>query len=124
MKNTDLAIALFEAIAKGDAEGIRSCCTADFEGRQNGGVAMNISQLSDFALAVHQIVDGLRYEDIVRSETSTGFVEEHSVRGTLPDGSSMELTVCVVAEVLDFKVRAIREYYDVSPAAGLVNALS
>lgn len=124
MKNTDLAIALFEAIAKGDVEGIRSCCTSDFEGRQNGGAAMNVSQLSEFALAVHQIVDELRYEDIVRSETSTGFVEEHSVRGTLPDGSKMELTVCVVAQVKDSRVSLIREYYDTGPAAGLVNALS
>jgi len=37
-------------------------------------------------------------------------VEEHRVRGTLPDGSDLELAVCVVADVRNGAVSDTREY--------------
>lgn len=60
----------------------------------------------------------------MRSATATGFVDEHSVRGILPDGSQLDVAVCVVADVRDGKVTGIREYLDTGAAAGLIAALS
>ncbi len=98
MRNDELAQALFEAFGKGDAESVRRLCAPNFEARQNNGPVMTLEPLLEFALAVYQVVKGFRYEDAVRSETRSGFVEEHNVRGTLPDGSELDLAVCVVAD--------------------------
>ena len=124
MQNVEIARSLFEAFAKGDAESVKNLCAPDFEGRQNDGPVMTLEPLLEFALAVLSVVKDFRYDDAVRSETTTGFVEEHSVRGTLPDGSELDLRVCVVADVRDGKVSNIREYFDRASAAGLISALS
>ena len=124
MRNEELARALFEAFEKGDADSVRDLCTDDFEGRQNDGPVITLEPLLEFALAVVGVVQDFRYADAVRSATSTGFVEEHSVRGTLPDGSDLDIRVCVVADVRDGKVSNIREYFDRDSAAGLIGALS
>jgi ketosteroid isomerase-like protein len=124
MRNDELAKALFEAFGKGDAESVRRICAPNFEARQNNGPVMTLEPLLEFALAVYQVVKGFRYEDAVRSETRSGFVEEHNVRGTLPDGSELDLAVCVVADVREGKVSNVREYFDSASAAGLINVLS
>ena len=124
VKNTELAEALFGAFAEGDADTVRSLCTSDLQARQNDGPSMGLEPLLEFALAVTRVVKDFRYEDAVRSATGSGFVEEHNVCGVLPDGSDLNLTVCVVADVRDDKISNIREYFDSAAAAGLVSALS
>jgi len=124
MDNTQLAISIFDAFTRGDAAAARTLCAPDFRVRQNGGAAMNLETLLGFTAAVLKVVKGFRYEDAVRSATATGFVEEHAVRGTLPDGSSLELAVCVVAKVKGGKITDVREYFDSKAAAGLAKALS
>jgi len=84
---------------------------------------MSLESLLKFNRMVGKAVTGFRYEDAVRSATGTGFVEEHAVRGTLPDGKPLELAVCVVADVKDGKVTFVREYVDSAASAGLVAAL-
>lgn len=91
--------------------------------RQNSGPTISLNSMLRFNAAVGRVVNGFRYEDAVRSATPGGFVEEHAVRGTLPDGSPLDLTVCVVADVADGKVTNFREYVDSAAAAGLTAAL-
>lgn len=124
MTNTQIAASLFDAFASGDAGTVRNLCAPDFRISQNGGPEMGIDQLLGFTAAVLKVVRGFRYEDAVRSATATGFVEEHAVRGTLPDGSAISFSVCVVADVKDGKVTHAREYFDSKAAQGLVKALS
>jgi len=110
MNNTELAKALFEALAVGDVDTVRSLCTPDCQARQNNGPAMDLEALLSLAQSALRGIKDFRYEDIVRSETESGFVEEHSARGTLPDGSELDLAVCVVADVRDGAISDIREY--------------
>jgi len=124
MEHAELCEALFAAFADGDGDLVRSLCTPDMQARQNNGPPMNLDSLLEFALSVYRVVDNFRYEDARRSATETGFVEEHKVRGTLPNGSNLDLAVCAVADVRNGKVCDIREYLDVSAAAGLIEALS
>jgi ketosteroid isomerase-like protein len=124
VRNDELAKALFEAFGKGDADSVRRLCAPDFEACQNGGPVLTLEPLLEFALAVYQVVKDFRYEGAIRSETRGGFVEEHNVRGTLPDGIELDLPVCVVADVRDGKVSNVREYFDSASAAGLVELLS
>lgn len=124
MDNARLCETLFDAFARGDEERIRTLCRADMQARQNNNPPMDLDSLLGFSRAVLGVVGDFRYEDARRSGTATGFVEEHSVRGVLPDGSELDVAVCVVADVRDGKVCDLREYLDMSAVAGLVAALS
>ncbi len=123
MTNADIARQLFAALAGQDEAAVRAVCSPDLEVRQNNGPPMSLDSLLKFNRMVGKAVTGFRYEDAVRSATDTGFVEEHAVRGTLPDGKPLELAVCVVADVKDGKVTFVREYVDSAASAGLVAAL-
>lgn len=85
---------------------------------------MNIDALVGFSQAVLAAVENFRYENPVRAETESGFVEEHDVVCDLPDGSQMNARLCVVAEVTDGKITSIREYVDSRAASGLLAALA
>ena len=124
MNDTELAIILFKAFAENDLEAARSLCPPDMKAIQNNNPAMDLDTLLGFSDAVSKVVRNFRYEDVIRSVTDTGFVEEHSVRGTLPDDSELHLAVCVVAEVEEGKIKLLREYIDTSSAAGLLQALA
>ena len=124
MDNTELCKTLFDAFAEGDQERVRTICTPDMQARQNNSPPMDLDMLLGFSRAVLRVVKDFRYEDAKRSSTATGFVEEHNVRGVLPDGSNLDVAVCVVADVRDGKVCHLREYLDLSAASGLIEALA
>ncbi|RZV35141.1 MAG: nuclear transport factor 2 family protein [Sphingomonadaceae bacterium] len=118
-----LAARLFAAFESGDLDAARDLCAPGFRGTQNGGPAMDLETLLKFSAAVSAAVEDFRYEAAVREATATGFVEEHAVRGTLPDGSQLDLAVCVVGDVRNGKISALREYLDSARAAGLLEAI-
>jgi ketosteroid isomerase-like protein len=122
-RHSDIARAFFVATAAGDKAAIRSICSADLSASQNGAPPMDVGALAGFAAAVKRVVPDFRYENAVRADTQTGFVEEHDVCGTLPDGTSMRLAVCVVGDVDNGQITALREYLDSAAAAGLIAAL-
>lgn len=124
MGSAETAKALFQALSGQDDERVRGLCAPDLRARQNGGPPMGLDALLAFNRAVHGVVRDFRYEDAVRSATATGFVEEHAVRGTLPDGTPLSLVVCVVGDLRDGKIAEIREYLDTGAAAGLIALLS
>ncbi|WOJ97122.1 nuclear transport factor 2 family protein [Congregibacter brevis] len=124
MNNLEICEALFSAFQDGDEEKVRSLCAPDLQGWQNDNPPMTLDKLVRFSMAVVDVVDNFRYEEAKRSATTTGFVEEHSVRGTLPDGSELDMRICVVADVQNGKVQELREYLDANAASGLIKALS
>lgn len=124
MTHLHVAENLFAAFAAGRADAVRALCTTDFTGQQNGGAPMTLGALLGFALAVKQVVPDLHYANIVRGATASGFVEEHDVCGSLPDGTPLALPVWVVADVVDGQVQQLREYFDTAAAAGLIAALN
>ena len=119
-----IARTMFDAFQAGDLDAAQAVLTDGFAGSQNGGLAMSKQALLGFVGAVKGKVPDFRYEDIVCTATADGFVEEHTVRGTLPDGGQIDLRLCVIATVRDDKVASLREYLDSAGAAGLVKALS
>lgn len=123
MQNTEIANALFAAFENADADAVRGLCAPDFQGQQNLGKPMGLESLIGFSLAVSAAVPDFRYEDRTVTATDEGFVEEHMVCGTLPDGSALRLAACVVAVVRDGRIVSLREYLDTAAAAGLLKAL-
>ncbi|MCK0127150.1 nuclear transport factor 2 family protein [Erythrobacter sp. F6033] len=123
MSHSELARQLFDAFQAGDANAARKVCSADMIGRQNGGQKMDLDTILHFAVAVKNAAPDFRYEDIVCSETETGFVEEHRVRANFGTHGELDLQVCIVADVREGKIAAIREYFDPTGAAALSKAL-
>ncbi len=124
MSNSQIARTLFDAFEAGDEQTIREICSADMTARQNLNPEMNLDTLLGFSLAVNKIVPDLHYEHIVCSDTGTGFVEEHEVCGSLPDGSELRICACVVADIEGGKIVSLREYVDTASAQNLLAALS
>ena len=119
----ELAARLFRAFAEGDDAAARDLLAPDFVGVQNGGPAMDRETLLRFAGAFRAVVRDYRYENVTCVQTDTGFVEEHDVCGTLADGTQVRLPACVVAEVRDGKIEAIREYFDSVRVTAVAKAL-
>ena len=124
MDNVQIAAALFTAFETGDMDVIRDLCAPGFKAKQNLNNEFDVETLIQFSQAVSSVVSDFRYDDIVRSATANGFVEEHSVKGTLSDGSELNLSACVVADIEDGKITHLREYVDTAAATGLLAALS
>ena len=122
--NAQIARALFNAFQSGDLEAAGALLSDDFACSQNGGPAIDRATVLGFTAAVRAKVPDFRYEDCVCEATSSGFVEEHTVRGTLPDGDQINLRLCVVGTVEGGQITAIREYLDSAGAAGLAKALA
>ncbi len=123
-ESKQIAAAFFKATASGDADALRDICAPDFGGSQNAGAQMSIDALIGFTRAVLKLVKNFRYENCVTTASENGFVEEHDVVADLPDGSTLRLPVCVVAQVKDNKVQNMREYFDSRAANGLLKLLS
>lgn len=115
--------ALFTAFADSDEPAIRALCAEDAVAIQNGA-PMKLNSLIRFTLKVNKVIKDFHYEDPIRSATATGFVEEHMVCGTLPDGKPLKIPACVVGEIQDGKITVLREYLDSAAAMGLIAALS
>jgi len=122
--HTSTARALFDSFQAADIETARRLCHEDFAGTQNGGRAMNRDGLLGFLGAVKAKVPNFRYEDIECAATAEGFVEEHTIKGTLPDGEELNVRLCVVASIRDGQVHTVREYVDTARAIGLAKALA
>lgn len=119
-----IARTVFDAFQSGDSEAARQVIAEDFRGSQNGGPEMDRETLIGFATAVRAKVPDFRYEDIVCSATDEGFVEEHTIMGTLPDGEELNLRLCVIGTIADGKITQLREYLNTAAAMGLAKALA
>ena len=124
MSHIDLAEALFKAFANGDAATVRALCSTDLKAFQNLNPPVNLDALLAFAVAVKQLVPDFHYANARRTATPSGFIEEHTVSGTLPDGSKLKIAACVVADVSEGKISNLREYVDAAAAQGLLKALT
>ena len=124
MDNQQIAAKLFTAFQTGDMDTVRNLCAPEFKARQNLNNEFDVETLIQFSEAVSTIVSDFRYEDVIRSATNKGFVEEHTVRGILPDGGELTLAACVVADIENGKIAQLREYVDTAAAAGLSAALA
>ena len=110
MDNQQIAADLFSAFETGDMDTVRQLCAPEFRARQNLNNEFDVETLIQFSQAVSAI--------------DSGFVEEHTVRGTLPNGSQLTLVACVVADIENCKITRLREYVDTAAAAGLSAALA
>ena len=119
-----LADQFFTATATANRSLLAKICDPQFQGKQNGGPPISVDELADYSLLVLHRVNDFRYENVVRTSSDTGFVEEHDVRCRFEDQTEMRLRVCVVGDVVNSRIVSVREYADIRAAKKLIEALT
>jgi len=128
MSVLDLARRFFTAIEKGDLETIKGIYHPDvsiwhnfdpLEQRARG-------QSREESLAVleilPEILEGINYDVSSLEETSTGFVQQHLLQGTLLNGEKLNLPACIICRVENGRITRLDEYMDTNTAAQLLQS--
>ncbi len=109
------------AIAAGDLEAVRACYAPEariwhnFDGI-NQTVDENLKTLSWMTRKLFK----RRYEILRREVLSTGFMQQHILRGELPDGRAFEMPACIICQVSEEGlITRLEEYLDPAQAAVL-----
>lgn len=109
----EVAEKLFAAIQRRDIEGVRGIYASDAEiWHNNDGVTQDVAANLRVLTWVVQNVRELRYEDVKRQATPTGFVQQHVLRGIAPNGKSLALPACIVCTVWNGRITRLDEYLD------------
>jgi ketosteroid isomerase-like protein len=118
-----LAERLFGAIVAGDVEAVRNLYAPDAVIWHNiDRVEQSAEQNLRVLHWVVQHIGNLRYEDIRRQRTEHGFVQQHVLRGTAPNGLELEVPACIVCTVTDGRIVRLEEYLDSAHLAALLVA--
>jgi ketosteroid isomerase-like protein len=118
-----LAARLIAAIIAGDIEAVRNIYAPNaviwhnHDGREQS-VAENLRTLE----WVMKHISNLRYEDIRRHRTETGFVQQHVLRGTARNGHEINIPACLVCTVADGRITRLDEYFDSAHLTALLGA--
>jgi ketosteroid isomerase-like protein len=118
--NLDLCDQLFSAIMRGDIDAVRAIYSPDAVIWHNND---QIEETPDRNLRVlgwvTKNIKDLRYEELRRHETPSGFVQQHVLRGIAPNGTALEIPACIVCEVKDGRITRLDEYLDSAHTAAL-----
>jgi ketosteroid isomerase-like protein len=103
---------LFVAIENGDVDAIRTIYTPDTKiWHNNDGIAQNVEQNLAVLQWVINNIKGVKYTDVRRQPTPTGFVQQHVLRGRFKD-KEIALPACIVCTVVDGHITRLDEYLD------------
>ena len=110
----ELADLLFSSIMRGDIDTLRDrvYSASLVVWHNNDGVEQNIEQNLRTLTWVVANVSNVRYEDVRRQPTPTGFVQQHVLRGTTPNGEQLEVPACLVVRIDGGRIERIDEYLD------------
>jgi ketosteroid isomerase-like protein len=118
--NFNLCERLFAAITAGDTETVRAIYAEDAViWHNNDGLEQTPDENLRVLRWVIRNVKDLRYEEIRRHETPTGFVQQHVLRGMAPNGTALEIPACIVCTVKDGRITRLEEYLDSAHTAAL-----
>ena len=116
----ELADRFFAAIPKGDLDSVRAIYAPDAViWHNNDQATQNVEQNLQVLAWVAKNIAGLRYEEIRRHVTPSGFVQQHVLRGTAPNGKPLELPACILCTVKNGRITRLDEYLDSAQLAVL-----
>lgn len=116
----ELADRFFTAIPKGDLETVRAIYAKDAAIWHNDDQATQSVEQNLRVLAwVTKNIRDLRYEEVRRHVTASGFVQQHVLRGIAPNGQPLEVPACILCTVRDGRITRLDEYLDSAQVAVL-----
>ena len=108
---------LFSAIEAGDVEAIRNIYSAETKiWHNNDNIARSVEQNLAVLKWVIANIKGLKYTEVRRQPTPSGFVQQHVLRGRFKD-KELALPACIVATVEGGRITRLDEYLDSAQTA-------
>lgn len=119
--NLELCDQLFSAIMRADIDAVRAIYAPDAViWHNNDGIEEDPDRNLRVLSWVARNIKDLRYEEVRRHETGSGFVQQHVLRGIAPNGAPLEIPACIVCEVKDGHITRLDEYLDSAHTAALM----
>lgn len=109
----ELVVAFFAALEAGDIETLREIYAPDAVIWHNDDlVEQPLEENLKVLAGLHRVVSGLRYDVTRRVPAPDGVLQQHVLRGTLPNGAAVELHAAMYLQVRDGRITRIEEYLD------------
>jgi ketosteroid isomerase-like protein len=118
--NLEVANRFFDGLLAGDLEALRAACAPGsilWINLTEGERPLEAS-LPGFASLRGKVPD-LRMEAVRRRGVAGGFVEQHVLTGTMPDGGALRVAGCFIGSTEDGRITRLEEYVDGGQAAAL-----
>lgn len=119
--NVLVARQLVERLLAKDVDGVADLYTDDMTAWRNSDGRTLVKKQ---ALKVVRILTGnlhdLSYENIRVTPTATGYVQQHTMKCTAPNGRPVEAHVCMIATLENGKIAHVAEYMDTAQMAPLM----
>ncbi len=117
----EVAQRLRDALTSGDVDAVGALYHDDMIGWRNiDGRELNRRQMLKIVAFLARDVKDLRYEEVRVAPTPRGYVQQHVLRATAPDGRPVECPACLVVEVVDGQIHRLDEYMDAAALAPLL----
>jgi len=108
---------LFRAIENGDVDAIRNIYTpATKIWHNNDGIEQTVEQNLATLKWVIANIEGIKYTEVRRQPTPTGFVQQHVLRGRFGD-KDVALPACIICTVENGRITRLDEYLDSAQTA-------
>jgi len=116
----DLADRMFRGIEQGDLDAVAACYDPDIVVWANfDGKELDRSRSLRLLGWLCERLSDRRYDVTRRQVIDGGFLQEHILRGTAPDGRVIAMPACIIATVTDGRITRIHEYLDPAGVAAL-----
>jgi ketosteroid isomerase-like protein len=109
----DTVIRFFAALEAGDIGTVRAIYAPDALIWHNDDlIEQPVEENLKVLAGLHKALSGLHYEIIRRAPAADGVIQQHILRGTLPNGQEVALHAAMYLQVRDGHVTRIEEYLD------------
>ena len=109
----ELVIRFFTALEAGDIDTLREIYAPDAVIWHNDDlIEQPVEDNLKVLRGLHRVVSGLHYDITRRVPAPDGVLQQHVLRGQLPDGSDVELHAAMYLQVRDGRITRIEEYLD------------
>jgi len=116
----ELADRFLTGVQAGDQDGVRACYAPDAVIWHNiDGIEQTVDQNMRSLRWFARTLPDRRYRVLRREAIKDGFVQQHVLEATLPDGTDWAMPACVVVTVKDGLIARLDEYLDSAHAAVL-----
>jgi ketosteroid isomerase-like protein len=106
----DVGTRLFAAIPAGDVAVVRACYAEDAVLiNHSSGERLGPDEIARKVESIAQLPE-FGYHEIRRQPTTSGFVQQHVVRGVSAAGDAFEIRACCVATVTSGRIARLEEY--------------
>jgi len=109
----ELVVRFFAALEGGDIATLREIYAPDAVIWHNDDlIEQPVEENLKVLQGLHRAVSGLHYDIIRRTTAADGVLQQHVLRGQLPNGTEVELHAAMYLQVRDGHITRIEEYLD------------